>query len=113
MSRIVIHPIEMADAEQLTVLLRYLETWACAAGVARLELRVEVDNEPALALYCAMGFTVEDRIERTVSVDGKPVDELVMAMWLAQEGQDAPSGRGGCAGRVGGDGWGNRSRASQ
>jgi RimJ/RimL family protein N-acetyltransferase len=66
-----------------TRLFRAMETWARAAGVARLELLVEANNEPALALYRKMGFAVEDRLERAVIVDGEPVDDLVMAMRLA------------------------------
>jgi RimJ/RimL family protein N-acetyltransferase len=66
-----------------TRLFLVMETWARAAGIERLKLLVEANNERALGLYRKMGFAVEEVIERAVIVDGQPVDDLVMARRLA------------------------------
>jgi RimJ/RimL family protein N-acetyltransferase len=59
-----------------------LLTWARESGVTRLELTVMTHNERAIRLYSRLGFQVEGTRKRSLVVEGKPVDELAMALLL-------------------------------
>lgn len=48
-------------------------------GLTRLDLRVYVDNEPAISLYKKFGFEIEGTHKRFAFRDGEYVDALVMA----------------------------------
>ncbi len=48
-------------------------------GLARLDLRVYVDNAPAIALYEKFGFEIEGTHRRFALRDGEYVDAHVMA----------------------------------
>ncbi|MGF1596120.1 MAG: GNAT family N-acetyltransferase [Acidimicrobiales bacterium] len=64
-------------------LLRAVEAWAVDVGVERLELTVMADNERAIALYESCGYEHEGTKRAAIRVDGRPVDERMMAKWLA------------------------------
>lgn len=53
--------------------------WAPTAGLSRLELHVMKGNTRAIELYERAGFRVEGSRRRAYMIDGKPVDDLVMA----------------------------------
>lgn len=53
---------------------------AKAKGIARIELTVRVDNEPARRLYESVGFATEGLCKRHMQVDGKFVDSWLMAL---------------------------------
>lgn len=55
---------------------------ARADGITRLELTVMVTNQPAIAFYEGLGFTVEGRKRGSVRIGGDPVDEWLMACFL-------------------------------
>ncbi|GAC1608023.1 MAG: GNAT family N-acetyltransferase [Ramlibacter sp.] len=57
-------------------LLEWADNWA---GVLRVELTVHADNDPAIALYRAMGFVEEGRHVAYAIKDGRYVDALCMA----------------------------------
>jgi RimJ/RimL family protein N-acetyltransferase len=61
------------------MMLRLVD-WARAAGVRKLNLRVRVDNAPAIALYERVGFQVEGRLTRDLCVDGVDYDVFAMGM---------------------------------
>lgn len=48
-------------------------------GLTRLDLRVYVDNEPAISLYERFGFEIEGTHKRFAFRDGRYVDAHVMA----------------------------------
>ena len=48
-------------------------------GLTRLDLRVYVDNEPAIGLYKRFGFEIEGTHRRFAYRNGEYVDALVMA----------------------------------
>lgn len=62
-----------------TELFKRLEDWANENGITRLELTVEVPNTNAINLYKKSGFVVEGTKKATMFVDGKYVDEYMMA----------------------------------
>jgi len=64
-------------------LMDALEVWARNAGVARLDLRVVVQNERAISLYQRCGFAIEGRIRGEFLVDGELVDAYVMGKILS------------------------------
>lgn len=55
-----------------------------AAGVLRVELTLEADNQRALAFYRRLGFEQEGRLRKAYKRAGEPdyLDELVMSRWL-------------------------------
>ena len=53
--------------------------WAPTAGLSRLELYVAADNTRATSLYQKFGFRVEGRRSRAYVINGKPVDDQLMA----------------------------------
>ena len=64
------------------MLMCAIEEWARKAGVVRLELRVTVHNERAIALYQRCGFAIEGRLRGEFCVDGRPVDAFRMGKIL-------------------------------
>lgn len=65
-------------------LLEELEKWSSERGVTRLELTVMAHNERALRLYERAGFVTEGTRRRSLLVDGKWVDEFLMAKVLGE-----------------------------
>jgi RimJ/RimL family protein N-acetyltransferase len=56
-----------------------LDAWAPRHGITRLELTVMAHNERARRLYERVGFVVEGVKRGSLRVDGRDVDELLMA----------------------------------
>jgi RimJ/RimL family protein N-acetyltransferase len=63
-------------------LLRTGIDWAREVGVQKVKLSVFSTNDRALALYRKLGFEEEARLKREAILDGQPVDEVLMALWL-------------------------------
>lgn len=63
-------------------LMARLEDWARVAGIRRLQLPVVTTNEPAIALYRKSGFVVEGTLRDSVRIDGRYVDQYMMAKLL-------------------------------
>ena len=60
-------------------LIEYLIAWAERSGVVRkINLKVRVDNEPAIRLYERMGWVHEGRTTRDTLIDGQFNDCLMM-----------------------------------
>lgn len=76
--------IRQADAGQGLgkLLLAEIEKWARAQGLRRLELTVMADNHRAVRLYRGAGFQMEGLKREALVVDGRAVDEHVMAKLL-------------------------------
>jgi RimJ/RimL family protein N-acetyltransferase len=53
--------------------------WAPSVAISRLELFVMKDNVRAIALYERIGFRVEGARRRAYIINGRPVDDLLMA----------------------------------
>jgi RimJ/RimL family protein N-acetyltransferase len=70
------------------LLLRACLEWAREVGIRKVRLGVFASNERAIALYRKVGFREEGRLRREVVLDGRPVDEVLMALWL--DGSDGP-----------------------
>ena len=56
--------------------------WARSLGVRKVKLGVFASNERAIALYRKMGFAEEGRLKGEVLLDGRPDDEVLMALWM-------------------------------
>ncbi|HTZ78193.1 MAG TPA: GNAT family N-acetyltransferase [Stellaceae bacterium] len=65
------------------ILMRAVENWARGAGIHRLQRPVASGNQPAIGLYRKSGFEIEGVLRRSVVVDGRPVDQYLMAKLLA------------------------------
>lgn len=63
-------------------LLAAAEEFAIESDIHRLELTVMAHNEAARALYSRAGFIVEGTKRHSLQVDGRYVDELLMAKLL-------------------------------
>jgi RimJ/RimL family protein N-acetyltransferase len=63
-------------------LLRAGIDWAQSVGIQKLKLGVFASNKRALALYQKLGFEVEARLKDEVEIDGRRVDEILMARWI-------------------------------
>lgn len=61
--------------------------WAQAAGLHRLELTVHTTNQRALGVYLRAGFEVEGLRRHSLLVDGRFVDEYLMALLLRSPGE--------------------------
>jgi RimJ/RimL family protein N-acetyltransferase len=68
-----------------TRLLLRSKDWAGSVGVQRLELTVVGSNERAISLYMRLGYTVEGVRRQSLMLDGRPVDELYMALLMDRE----------------------------
>jgi ribosomal protein S18 acetylase RimI-like enzyme len=62
---------------------------ARARGARRLTLRVLAPNAPARAVYAAAGFVVEGVLREEFHVDGRYVDDVLMARDLTHDGGPA------------------------
>jgi len=60
-------------------LLREAMRWAPTAGLSRLELHVMTGNARAVELYERAGFRLEGSRRRAYIINGKSVDDLLMA----------------------------------
>ncbi|MCI4346673.1 MAG: GNAT family N-acetyltransferase [Thermoplasmata archaeon] len=65
-----------------TAMMRALIEWSRSVGLQKLTLGVFASNAPARALYRKLGFVQEGRLKGQVILRGKPVDELLLALWL-------------------------------
>lgn len=65
-----------------TAFMEDILRWARSVRIRKLTLGVFATNTPAIALYRRFGFEDEARLKGQVVLDGKPVDELLMALWL-------------------------------
>ena len=65
-------------------LLQACEDWAQALGVTILKLGVAVTNIPAIRSYAKAGFTVYGVDPRALRLDGKYIDELLMAKVIGE-----------------------------
>jgi RimJ/RimL family protein N-acetyltransferase len=63
-------------------LLREGFEWARSVGIRKLKLGVFASNERAVMFYLKLGFVVEARLKDEVVLDGRPTDEILMALWL-------------------------------
>ena len=64
-------------------MLEYLIEWARQTGTIRkINLRVRVDNHPAIHLYEKYGFVQEGRVTREIYLRGQFVDVCVMGLQL-------------------------------
>jgi RimJ/RimL family protein N-acetyltransferase len=62
-------------------LIQYMLDWARASGVVRkINLKVRVDNEPAIRLYRSMGWVEEGHTTRDTLIGGKFNDCLFMGL---------------------------------
>lgn len=61
-----------------TSLMKKVETWSREVGISRLELTVVEKNEPALALYKKMGYSIEGTRLNSVYIGGEYVNEFYM-----------------------------------
>jgi RimJ/RimL family protein N-acetyltransferase len=62
-----------------SAMLSQIIEWAPRAGLSRLELHVMTDNARAIALYERIGFRLEGSRRRAYVINGRNVDDLVMA----------------------------------
>jgi RimJ/RimL family protein N-acetyltransferase len=65
-----------------TALFQELELWALKNSIKRLELTVMTQNERGINLYKKMGFEIEGTKKASIFVNGKYVDEFLMAKIL-------------------------------
>lgn len=65
-----------------TAMMQTMIDWARSMGIRKITLGVFASNGPALALYRRLGFIQEGRRMGQVILRRKPVDELLMALWL-------------------------------
>jgi RimJ/RimL family protein N-acetyltransferase len=65
-----------------TVLMGYAIRWARQRKVKKIVLSVFSTNRKAIALYEKFGFTREGNRRRQFLIDGKYVDEIMMARFL-------------------------------
>lgn len=63
-------------------LMAGLEDWARQAEIHRLQLPVVTSNAPAIALYRKCGFSVEGTLHESARVEGRYVDQYMMAKLL-------------------------------
>ena len=65
-----------------TAIMEDIVRWSRSVGIRKLTLGVFATNAPAIALYRRFGFEEEARLKNQVLLDGKLVDEILMARWL-------------------------------
>lgn len=76
--------LPMARGQGLgTKFIRAIDQWAKQKHITRLELSVMAHNTAAVRLYTKHGYAAEGVRRASLIVDGRPVDELVMAKILA------------------------------
>jgi len=82
-----------------TAMMRAGTDWARSVGARKMTLGVFATNARAIRLYRRLGFRVEGRLRDQAVVEGRPVDELLMARWL-RPFRGSPSARPGSARRT-------------
>jgi ribosomal protein S18 acetylase RimI-like enzyme len=63
-------------------LMAGIDAWARENGLDRLDLTVVTDNYAALSLYRSFGYEEEGLMRASARVDGKPIDQILMAKLL-------------------------------
>jgi RimJ/RimL family protein N-acetyltransferase len=63
-------------SKMMTKLIEY----AKKIGVARLELKVRIDNDAAISLYKKFGFEVEGNIRKMMRINNQYYDEYIMSL---------------------------------
>lgn len=66
-------------------LIEYTIDWARAHGLEKISLDVFADNERAIQLYKKYGFRVEGRLKGQYVLKGRPVDEILMGLFLQDQ----------------------------
>lgn len=64
-------------------LLRADMEWTRSVGIEKLKLGVFASNVRAIHLYRKLGFVEEGRLKDELTIQGKRVDDIQMALWLA------------------------------
>lgn len=59
-----------------------VESWARTAGIHRLQRPVAAGNEAAITLYRKSGFEIEGVLRQSVVVNGRAIDQYMMAKLL-------------------------------
>lgn len=59
---------------------------AAGRDVRRLRLRVLATNHIARGLYASMGFAIEGILRKEFLIDGRYVDDVLMAIWIDARG---------------------------
>jgi len=80
-----------------TALMAEALRWARSVGVDKVVLSVYPDNAGAIALYRKFGFVDEGRLARHSRKSYGDEDEILMAAWIGEDGDDArlrPGGSG-------------------
>lgn len=67
-----------------TKLFKALDIWSDKNNITRLELTVEVPNTNAIGLYKKSGFSIEGIKKNAMLVDGRYVDEYMMAKIIVE-----------------------------
>ena len=67
-----------------TRLFETMEAWAKKRGIRRMELLVQTNNKAGIALYRKMGFQIEGTKRGSYQIDGKYLDEYLMAKMLVK-----------------------------
>jgi RimJ/RimL family protein N-acetyltransferase len=73
------------DAREIglgTAMMNLMIAWAGSVGVRKLTLGVFATNRRAVALYRKLGFVQEGRLKGQVVLRRRPVDELLLALWI-------------------------------
>ncbi len=65
-----------------SAMLKRIIEWAPSAGIERLELTVDTDNERASAVYKRLGFKVEGVAKRAIKIGNIYKNEQVMGLLL-------------------------------
>jgi ribosomal protein S18 acetylase RimI-like enzyme len=76
-----VHPDAQGRGVGRALVLAAVEA-ARAAGARKLSLRVLGPNAPARALYARCGFVEEGVLRGEFVLDGEPVDDVLMALFL-------------------------------
>ncbi len=66
--------------------------WARGAAIEKIELTVYPHNGAAIALYRKLGFVEEGRLVRHSKKSYGYEDEILMGLWIGDEGQEAGEG---------------------
>ncbi len=64
-------------------LMAAIEAWARGSRIHRLQRPVAAGNEAGITLYRGAGFEIEGVLRRSVMVEGRAIDQYMMAKLLA------------------------------
>lgn len=88
-----IHGLAVEPSHQRTGVARALldaaVTSARGSGCRKIRLRVLATNEPARGLYASTGFAVEGVLREEFLLEGRYVDDVLMALQLDEGGRPA------------------------